>query len=408
MRARTRAVFVWRRIGVAAAAAGVLAAGTYLPVTLLAPLSPIEPVPVAAASLPAAPPTLPFPAFGASGLGAVGFDGVLAASGPTTALPIASLTKVVTALVVLDARPLAADEAGPALALDATDVGFYRSQLADGGSVVAVTDGLVLSERAVLSTMLLASANNLADSIARWAFGDADGYRAAVAAWIAGHGLRSTTIVEPSGVSPANTSTVADLVELARTAVADPVIRQMVATASLEVEGLGRIDNRNTLLGIDGIDGIKTGTLDEAGSCLLFSQTLQVGSETVTVLGVVLGGPDHDTVDAVVRGLLAQADSGFAPVTLATAGEPFAEYSSVWGDSAHAVAAQTVTTVRWSGTEVTERSTADPIRLADVGSEVGSVEFTVGSTTLSVPLVLDATIDDPGPGWRIVNPGKLP
>ena len=66
-------------------------------------------------------PLIDFPPSGASGLGAIGYEGVLAQAGATTPLPIASISKVVSALVVLDAHPLALGESGPAVTMSAID-----------------------------------------------------------------------------------------------------------------------------------------------------------------------------------------------------------------------------------------------------------------------------------------------
>jgi D-alanyl-D-alanine carboxypeptidase (penicillin-binding protein 5/6) len=50
---------------------------------------------------------------------------------------------------------------------------------------------------------------------------------------------------------------------------------------------------------------------------------------------------------------------------------------------------------------------AEPVRLAESGATVGQLVFTVGEREIPVPLALDATIDDPGPWWRLSNPEKL-
>ena len=111
-----------RRIAVFGSLAVVLATGFYLPFTLLAPLhaetAKVQPweTPVTLA------PALVFPNYGATAIGAIGWDGSLAVSGSTEALPIASLSKVITSLVVLDAHPLAVGEEGPTVTTTANDV----------------------------------------------------------------------------------------------------------------------------------------------------------------------------------------------------------------------------------------------------------------------------------------------
>ncbi len=389
------------------AALVVLATAFYLPLTLLAPVKPIAAAVVTYTPPAVVQPPVTFPAYGASGVGAIGYPGVLASAGSTDPLPIASISKVITALVVLDAHPLALGEAGPDITFGDIDQGYYDAQLADGGVVESVSPGQVMSQRNVMNVMLLESANNYAESLATWAYGSEAAFVDAARTWLAAHGLTSTTIEEPTGVSPNNRSTVPDLIELARLAEQDPVVAEITSTQTMDVPGIGTIQNRNELLGVDGVDGIKTGTLDEAGSCLLFSQERTVGSTTITIVGVVLGGPDHDTIDAAIQSLLAQVDAGFTDVTLATAGQEFASYESPWGDAASAVAANDASIAVWSATPVSVDVSANPVHLADAGADVGKAVFTVGTRTVTVPLTLSAPIDDPGPWWRLTNPAKL-
>src|SRR5437660_11810373 len=76
-----------------------------------------------------------------------------------------------TALVVLEDKPLNKGDAGPTITLTGTDVQSYESDLADKQSVVQVLAGEQLSELQLLQGMLIPSANNSAETIARW---DAD------------------------------------------------------------------------------------------------------------------------------------------------------------------------------------------------------------------------------------------
>ena len=396
-----------RRVAVLGGGLIALAIAFYLPMTLLAPVPQVSAQLTAYQPPAVVQPPLTFPQYGASAIGAVGYSGVLASGGSTAALPIASISKVITALVVLDAKPLALGESGPELSFGAADVRFYEAQLAQNGSVAPVYSGQVMSQRNAMNVMLIASANNYAESLAQWAFGSQEAFIQAATDWLARVGLTQTALVEPTGVSPDNLSTSTDLVQLGMMALDNPVLAEIVSTTSLEVPELGVIENTNGLLGIGGVDGIKTGTLDEAGSCLLFSQDHTVGDTTITLVGVVLGGPDHETIDGAIQSLLAQADAGFQSVTLVTEGQQFASYTTQWGDATAAVAASTLSIVVWTATPITVAPTAQPMRLAPGGTEVGSLRFTIGGRSMDVPLVLTATIDDPGAWWRLSHPLEL-
>jgi D-alanyl-D-alanine carboxypeptidase (penicillin-binding protein 5/6) len=385
----------------------VLATAFYLPMTLLAPLAP-----VAATVAPLDDPTQPtapleWPALGGSAVGAIGYDGVLGTGGSSTPAPIASITKIITALVVLDAKPLALTDTGPDVAFTAKDVAIRAAYQSVNGKTEPVAAGMVLSQRQVMDVMLVESANNYAESLVTWAFGSVDDFLPVANAWLATNGLTSTSVSDPTGMSPRNVSTASDLVALGKLALADPVVNAIVGTSVEQVPVVGEITNSNGLLGVDGIRGIKTGTLDEAGACLLFAADYPVGGETVTIVGAVLGGTDHKALNATVRTLLADVEHGFREVDLTKAGESFGSYSTEWGEKSKLVATDDRSVVVWSDTPITSSVTADDVGVAKKGTDVGEVAFTVGDEVITVPLELARTIDDPGPWWRLTNPAAL-
>ena len=396
-----------RRAAVFAAVAVVLGTVFYLPMTLLAPLSGVAAVASApeVTAQPAA--ALEWPTLGASAVGAIDYPGILGTGGVETAAPIASITKIVTALVVLDAKPLKLGDSGPDIDFTAKDVAIREKYRAVNGKVEPVNAGMTLTQRQVMDVMLVESANNYAESLATWAYGSMDEFLSAADDWLARNNLESTSIIEPTGMSPSNVSTASDLVALGKIALANPVVSAIVGTEAETVPVIGEITNSNALLGVKGIRGIKTGTLDEAGACLLFAADYEVGGETVTIVGAVLGGVDHKTINAQVTTLLEDVEQAFHDVTLATAGESFASYTTAWGETVELVAAEDARVVVWGDTPVTFTMTADDVGLGTKGDDVGMATYTVGDETFTVPLELGATISDPGPLWRLTNPGAL-
>ena len=384
-----------------------LTVALYLPLTLLAPLGETVPSAIAYSVEPQAAPSVAYPPYGASGFGAVGYDGVLGSAGAVTPVPIASVSKVITALVVLDARPIAEGSDGEEITFDERDMQFFLDQIPVDGSRAEVVLGESLSERAVIEKMLVVSSNNHALSLADWAFGGVDAFAPAATAWLAAHGLTSTTMVEPTGLDPRNESTVADLVEIGKLVLENPTLAEIVSTAVIDLPESGPTANSNELLGIDGVDGIKTGNTDEAGSCLLFSADRTIGSQTVTIIGVVLGGPDKDAVAASVRQILDQAYAGFREVQVIAQGTEIATYTTPWGDSAVAIAAESSTALVWADTPVVVTVDAASLRLAADGSAAGELDVVAGERTFSVPLEIRGTIEDPGPWWRLTHPGQL-
>jgi D-alanyl-D-alanine carboxypeptidase (penicillin-binding protein 5/6) len=384
---------------------GIVGVAVYVPTAASAPLPVAAPDVTTPAVAPGSAVTAEFPGYGRGAIGAVGFDQVLSTSGDQSPGPIASITKVITALVVLDAKPLAEGEAGPDITFTEADLQIYDDVLAQNGSLQPVSAGQVMSQRQVLETMLIPSANNYAESLAIWAYGSTDAYLTAARAWLAKNGLSSTSVVDTNGLSPGDVSTPTDLVKLGQMALSNPVIAQIVATPTIEEPSIGEIDNTNKLLGIDGVDGIKTGTTDEAGACLLFSTDVTVGDTSVTVVGVILGADTHPELNRAVLQLLNSVRPGFQQVTLATQGEQLATWESAWGDSAAAVASETKTALVYSDEPVSAAVSAPTLSdAAAEGAPAGTATFTVGDETVEVPLVMKDPMDAPDFWWRMQNP----
>jgi D-alanyl-D-alanine carboxypeptidase (penicillin-binding protein 5/6) len=402
-----RQIYRRRRIAVFGGLGLLLTSLVYLPLTLLAPLKPA--VVTVAAPVEDAPqvPVLDFPAYGASAIGAVGYPGVLAQNGATKPLPMASITKVITALVVLDKHPLALGESGPTATMTAADAALYGTYLAQNGTVSTVRAGMTFTERQLLELTLIKSANNYTTSMAVWAFGSQAAFLDAARAWLREHGLDQVVINEPTGIDRSNVAPADQLIELGRIALEHPVIAQIVASKQADVPPFGVLPNTNLLLGRDGVDGIKTGTLDDFGANLLFSADYLVGESTVTVIGVVLGGPDHDVIDRDILKLLDTTVANFTEVEVAADAEAFATYTAMWGDSVAAVAADRTTLLTWADTPVTVEVVTDELRTGTTGEDVGDLVFTSGPTTVRVDLELADDLDDPGPWWRLTNPAAL-
>ncbi|TFC88875.1 D-alanyl-D-alanine carboxypeptidase [Cryobacterium sinapicolor] len=402
-----RQTFLRRRIAVVAALALTLGGVGYLAGTGLAPVpaAAVELIEPATLTQPAA--ELVWPDDGAGSIGAVGYPGLLGSTGDQGSMPIASITKMVTALVLLEEKPLNGKEPGPDIRFTDDDVDIYYDVLAEDGSVAPVSAGMVLSQREAFEAMLLPSANNYSISLAIWAFGSVDAYLAEAEAWLTDNGLTDTTVADTSGLSPASVSSPADLVRLGKLVLADPVLAEIVSMETSDLPIIGTVSNTNKLLGSNGVTGMKTGTTDEAGACLLYSAEFSVGGETITVVGVMLGGDTHSALNASIVDLLDSVEPGFREVNLADKGTAYASYGTQWGQTSRAVAAEGASAVVWSDTPITAVPSARPVTLGKVGDSAGAIDFQVGESTVSVPLVLDGELTDPGPAWRFTHPGEL-
>ncbi|WP_423924069.1 D-alanyl-D-alanine carboxypeptidase family protein [Frigoribacterium sp. 2-23] len=393
--------------GLIALLALVVAVGVYLPLTLATPLAPAAAETARYQAPQESSPALTFPPYGATAVKALGYEHSLTTSGDDEPRSIASISKVVTALVVLEAKPLDGGD-GPTITIDPAAAALRAQYLQVDGKVAPMSVGQTFTERQMLEVALIESANNYAGALAQWAFGSDAAYAAAATTWLAENGLHATTIVEPTGLSAQNTSTATDLVTLGTLALQNETVSAIVNTASTTVPGVGTIENSNELLGLDGVKGIKTGTLDAAGACLLFAADYRIADTTVTVVGVMLGGKDHPSLDADVQALLGSVTKRFQTLTLTTRGSEFAHYDAPWGASANAVAAQDASVLAWGDETVTASITTDEVGSGARGATVGRVTFSIGDgQKAEVPLRLDRALVEPDAWWRLTHPGVV-
>lgn len=402
-----RAVYIRRRITLAALLAIVVVVALYLPFTLLAPIQTVAASKTAVVLPTSRAPVLTLPSYGASAISAVGYPGVLSKSGSSDPLPIASITKIITTLVVLEKKPLAVGAAGPRILFTAADEAIRKQYLARNGEVYPIRVGGTMSERDVLTVTLVASANNYARALVDWAYGSEADFVPVANKWLATHGLTSTTVTDATGLNSANRSTPTDLIALAKIALADPLVAQLIAIKHTRLPVVGLIDNTNKLLGRSGVNGIKTGTLDGFGSSLLFASTITVGSQRVQLIGVFLDGPTHPVIDSAIRRLIARVSAGFTTVKLSSIGQKFGSFRTRWGATSVAAATRDTSVVIYRGTKLASSVRIDDVGLRSKGAIVGDVVFTVAGQTIRVPLALTATISDPGPWWRLTHPGAL-
>lgn len=202
---------------------------------------------------------------------------VLLAKNADVTVPIASLTKLMTAMVVLDAD----QDMDEAITIEDPSV------LTSRRSKTRLTDGGMLPRRTVMELALMSSDNHAAVSLAYAYPGGIDAFLAAVAAKVEDLGMKRTTISEPTGLSEANRSTAEDLAKMATAAASYPEIVRITTSSGKTVDVQGRnVEYRNTnhLVGQTGWDILlsKTGFTKPAGRCLIMR--LSTGGQTVIVV----------------------------------------------------------------------------------------------------------------------------
>lgn len=188
-----------------------------------------------------------------------------------TPRPVASTTKIMTALLALEA----AQERGDPL------VDITQEMVAVEGSSMGLQAGDSISLTGLAAGMLLASGNDAANAAALYLDGSLESFAARMNQRAAALGMEDTHFVTPSGLDGEDAqglghlSTAYDMALLARAALEDQAFRQLCSSPSLAVEFAEPVKrvtytNHNKLLAqYQGCVGVKTGFTKEAGRCLV-------------------------------------------------------------------------------------------------------------------------------------------
>ena len=342
--------------------------------------------------------SLPWPASGQAAV-AIPSIGVDTASGPEKAQPVASLTKLMTAYVILHDHPLKLGQAGPVITVTQADVDDYDNDTMSDDSNAQVAVGEQITEEQVLGGLLIHSADNYADLLARWDAGNQAAFVAKMNAEATRLGMSQSHFADPSGVDPGSQSTPYDLLKVASLDMADPVFASLVQHSSITLPVAGTISTYTPFLGFDGVVGVKSGFTTAAGGCDVLAVVRVVHGVPTTLLAAVTGQ----------QGALALAQAGLHGLALVTAMAPLVGASTVLhqgevvaavheaGKTVTARGAAPATVLTWPGTKATmvfhpTRHLTDRARR---GALVGTVDVSVGTQHVSVPVRLEQDVPQP-------------
>lgn len=354
---------------------------------------------------PGASPVLPWPTTGQAAVAVPG-RGLLVQSGPETPVPIASLTKLMTAFLVLHDHPLAPTAQGPGVTMNVNDVNEAGEDEEDGATSVPVTPGEVLSERQLLNGLLVHSANNFADILANWDAGTVPAFVARMNAEARSLGMHDTHYADANGLSPQSVSSAGDQLRIAMKAMAIPTFAIVVSQTSITLPIAGVIPNYVSSIGSDGIVGVKSGFTQAAMGCLVLAADRPVDGRSVLVMAAVTGQPglspldtantaDISLIDAAARSLRERpvlADH----VRAATVVTPW-QKTGVAADTTRAV-----TLLTWPGDVV--RVSFTPVRvrsLAGAGTLAGTVSIGDGAERVTVPVRTTAPLTAAPLSWKL-------
>jgi D-alanyl-D-alanine endopeptidase (penicillin-binding protein 7) len=202
---------------------------------------------------------------------------------PDAVAPIASITKLMTAMVVLDATPNLNEE----ISVDVADLDSLK------GTHSRLGIGTTFIRSEMLKLALMSSENRAASALARSYPGGTVAAVAAMNAKAKKLGMTNTIFYDPTGLNSNNVSTARDLVKMVAAARNYQLIHQYTTTASHSVEGLrGRelqYNNTNPLVKNASweIGVSKTGFINEAGRCLVMQAKIRQRPVIIVLLDSV-------------------------------------------------------------------------------------------------------------------------
>ncbi|MFA6981538.1 MAG: D-alanyl-D-alanine carboxypeptidase family protein [Patescibacteria group bacterium] len=212
----------------------------------------------------------------------IGSGEVLFEKNPHEQRKIASLVKIMTAVVALEHAPLDRE----------IEVSYEAAVV--GENAMGLTPGETYTLEELLYGLILTSGNDAAYAIAEGVAGDEETFVGWMNIKAKELGLKDTYFADPSGLDDSTYSTAFDLVKLTKYALKDPEFRRIVSTFEMEVFGdehkyIYLQNQTNLLTTYPGVAGVKTGFTEAAGLCLV-TYAKNDGKELV---GVVLNSIDR-------------------------------------------------------------------------------------------------------------------
>ena len=279
--------------------------------------------------------------------------------------------------------------------------------LAQDGTFAPAPVGLTLTTRQILDLTLVPSANNYAISYARWVFGSDEAFLAAAHDWLARNGLATVHIQEAAGLSDNNVASTADIVRLARIALSNPLVAEIVSQSQIEIAGLGEITTTNRLLGDPGVVGVKTGTTFPEGYSLVAAKHEIFGERDLIAIAVTMDRPDGDARAGDTRAALAAMATTGQQVQLAEQGARIGTAVTWTGAKVPLLVAADLATVLVPPETASRSIELSQVAIGPKGTKVGEIQATMPTGEQTIEIITGAKIEEPGFGGRFTHPGEL-
>jgi serine-type D-Ala-D-Ala carboxypeptidase (penicillin-binding protein 5/6) len=301
-------------------------------------------------------------------------------------LPMASITKLMTAVVVLERKR-------PAELMTVRE-----TAAAVGESSVHLRVGEKLRVRDLLAAALIQSANDAAVALAAGTAGEVSEFVGLMNVKAKRLGLTHTHFVRPDGLDvPGHFSSARDVLKLARVAMKKPLVRRLVAMRNATIAGVRSLFSWNDLLGrYPGLIGVKTGHTDAAGWC----EVAAARRDGVTIYTVVLGSPSRAQRNADLVRLLAWGQDFFGRLQVISTGHTYATSAiRLEEDRLPLVAADPVSAVVRVDQPLVETVVAPALVSGPVeaGASLGEVRVSQrGRVVARAPLVAARPVEEQG------------
>jgi D-alanyl-D-alanine carboxypeptidase len=373
------------------------------------PLPSVEAKPTSASSALPGHFSVKFPKQGESAIGTENF-GVITSTPNQAPVPIASVTKIMTAYLVLKAHPLQPGQDGPTLTMNAQDESGYQNDLSNGYSVLKVEAGETLTERQLLEGLMLPSGDNIADTLGRWVSGSNTAFVAKMNETAQSLGMTKTHYADASGVSEATVSNAVDQIKIAQVAMKDPEFRKIVAMPQVTLPVAGTVYNVNGMLGKHRIVGIKTGSTSAAGGCFVSAAPVVVGDETHYIIGAVLGQQTLQSLQSALEAngdILDQVRPQFKLFTISEPASGFGQITTSWHSNSTLKAAKPVQIFGYPGMNVSYSISFNNAKLEKLpiaaNNNSATLKIQSGQDVQNVPLQNSQAINSPGFFWKLVR-----
>ncbi|MDK9499370.1 hypothetical protein QEZ40_004791, partial [Streptomyces katrae] len=360
-------------------------------------------------TFPGGAPNLPWPTEGQASMAAAGL-GTIGSSGEQKPVPIASVTKSMTAYIIMRDHPFKKGEKGAMIDVDKTAETEGQKDKSDNESTLnTVKEGEKISEYDAIAALMIPSANNIARLLARWDSGSQEAFVKKMNDTAKELGMTNTTYTDPSGLDATTVSTAEDQVKLGLKIVEIPALVDITRMPAW-TDQTGKVwQNWNRLVPFNDSLGIKTGTTTKAGGNLLFAAQKKVGDTNQLLVGAVLGQhkpPIIDTVIAQSRSLLIATQKEVQGAPVVKKGQVVGYVDDGLGGHTPVVATADVQAVGWSSLTVDiklgDGGTAIP-ESAKAGTQVGVLTVGDGASQVKVPVALQRALETPGFGSKLTR-----